>query len=321
LENFYMKKTLVALAVLAASGASFAQVTLTGGYAWGYRASHSATGADTAGLGIDTAGLKFAASEDLGGGTKMAVYLSIDSTTRKSISGGNSGADLSTNYGTFSYSMDEGSEFVTRAAGQEGGTSFDGKVTSGLAPATDNFTYTAPAFGPVKVAFDYTEADQSLGLGAAGDATDTAQRQYQLRAAYAAGPLNATARYAFYDSKEGNAQQSNRVRLAASYDLGMAKVGAGYSRLTYGAGTRTDTAATVNVPLGATTLGASWANRNFDNAKGNTATDGNATGFGLTASYALSKRTSLNLSYARWNKTAADAEKSTETNLLLAHSF
>lgn len=316
-----MKKTLVALAVLAASGASFAQVTLTGGYAWGFRATNDATGSRASGLGIDTAGLKFAASEDLGGGMKMDVYLSIDKTTRAAITGGNSGADLTTNFGKFSYNMDEGSEFVTRAGGQAGGVAFDGKVTSSLAPATDNFTYTAPAFGPVTVAFDFTEADQALGTGSAGVATVTGQRQYQVRGAYVAGPLNVTARYAFYDAKDGNGQQNNRIRLAGSYDLGMAKIGAGYSRLAYGAGTRTDTAATLNVPLGATTVGASWANRNWDNAKGVTTTDGNSTGFGLSATYALSKRTSLVANYARWNALPGDAEKSTETNLLLSHSF
>ena len=325
-----MKKTLVALAVLAASGASFAQVTITGTYAAGYRASHiGATNADAGGLGIDSSSLNFAAGEDLGGGSKIAVYYGLDAANRSGAKGGNSGVDLTTGYGKFSYSLDEGSEFVTRAAGQAGGVSFDGKVTSSLSPAGDNFTYTAPAFGAVTLAFDYSEsgaAEQALGAGSAGDGAITGQRQYQFRAAYAAGPLNATARYATYDSKTGATMQDNRVRLAVSYDLGAAKVGAGYSRLAYGTGTRTDTAVTLNVPLGATTVGASFANRNKDNIGNVTTGDGNASGYGLTASYAMSKRTSLNLSYANWTQAnggavAPDANKSTETNLLLAHSF
>jgi len=49
-----MKKTLVAMAVLAASGASFAQATLTGSYAFGYATTSSAAGAKSSGLGTDT---------------------------------------------------------------------------------------------------------------------------------------------------------------------------------------------------------------------------------------------------------------------------
>ena len=79
-----MKKTLIALAVLAASGASFAQVTITGNYTAGYRVSSgvgataTANGADQGGLGNDTSALTFEAKEDLGGGMAAGAKMSVD---------------------------------------------------------------------------------------------------------------------------------------------------------------------------------------------------------------------------------------------------
>ena len=75
-----MKKTLVALAVLAASGASFAQVSLSGEFAYGYSATTDAAGLKKSGGGLDTAQLVFSAKEDLGGGTSVAVTMKTDGT-------------------------------------------------------------------------------------------------------------------------------------------------------------------------------------------------------------------------------------------------
>ncbi|WP_416546707.1 porin [Limnohabitans sp. DCL3] len=72
-----MKKTLIALAVLAASGAAFAQsnVTLSGGY--GLVVGTSKTGTVSTGTQIarQTGNLNFAGVEDLGGGLKAAFQL------------------------------------------------------------------------------------------------------------------------------------------------------------------------------------------------------------------------------------------------------
>lgn len=82
-----MKKTLLAMAVLAASGASFAQVTISGSLIMGYKATKSTgtsdvvapgpfvvnratSGADASGFGVDTSEIDFAIAEDLGGGAK-----------------------------------------------------------------------------------------------------------------------------------------------------------------------------------------------------------------------------------------------------------
>ncbi len=88
-----MKKTLIAVAALAATSA-FAQVTITGGYAFGLK--NTVTGATTAagsdrtaaGLGIDTAEVKFGASEDLGGGMKVDVSMGLNNIQRGATVGG-----------------------------------------------------------------------------------------------------------------------------------------------------------------------------------------------------------------------------------------
>jgi hypothetical protein len=59
-QGFDMKKTLIALAAIATTGASFAQVSLTGEFAWGYLAS-SASCDETSGGGIDTSQVAFSA--------------------------------------------------------------------------------------------------------------------------------------------------------------------------------------------------------------------------------------------------------------------
>jgi hypothetical protein len=60
--DILMKKTLIALAVLASSGASFAQVTITGNLAMGYRATTAPAG-DASGFGVDTSQINFSAKK------------------------------------------------------------------------------------------------------------------------------------------------------------------------------------------------------------------------------------------------------------------
>lgn len=84
-----MKKSLIALAVLAASGASFAQVSVTGNLTYGYQATGTGnirfangntavTGGDEGGLGAETAAILFTAKEDLGGGYSATASMKIN---------------------------------------------------------------------------------------------------------------------------------------------------------------------------------------------------------------------------------------------------
>lgn len=325
-----MKKTLIAVAALAATSA-FAQVTITGGYAFGLKtattggATAGAADSISGGLGIDTAEVKFAASEDLGGGMKVDVSMGLNNIARVATVGGvDSSFGLTTSMGKLTYSLAEGADFISRTLGQSGGVGLDGKVFSSLAPATDSLSFDTMA-GPVALGFDYAESDAALGSGAEGASSVTKQRGVQVRVGYSSGPLKTTVRYAMYDSKGANTDANNRVRLGVAYDFGVAYAGAAYSRLAQTVGTRTDMGVSVSVPLGALTVGANWGSRNRDNAGGIVAADGTSIGYGLNASYALSKRTSVSLTTASWTANTATAapsvNKSSETALLLAHSF
>ncbi|MDH4449086.1 MAG: porin [Rhodoferax sp.] len=313
-----MKKTLIAMAVLAASGASFAQVTITGSYAAGYQVDTNAydskakafTG-DASGFGVDTSFIQFAASEDLGSGLKVAAKLSLDGFARTAAAGGDSNLVLSGGFGSLTLETGNGSDYLSGDYVGMDGKVFGAKTTS------DSVTYKSPSFSGFTFALAHSEAGTTgagLGVGAAG--AYSGQRHNTLTASYASGPLSVTAGLRQYD------QQGNKslTRAKASYDLGVAKIGGGFVQLNQAKGTQTDTLLGVSVPLGSLTLVADVASRKLDD-QATDAENGTRTGYGLSASYALSKRTSLSATYASWEAALNPADRTTRTALLLAHSF
>lgn len=325
-----MKKTLIALAVLAASGASFAQVTITGNYTAGYRAGSDA-GADSSGLGIDTSLVTFTASEDLGGGLTAKAEMKIDGLSRAGVGGGDSGMSLSGGFGKLSLETGRGSDYLSGGTAGVGGVGLDGKVFSALT-TSDSIGYTSPSFGGLTFGISHDEGAVSqgtaettapigLGSGAAGTPSGVDyQRGTGVTVGYAAGPLAVNGNYKVWDqSGTTNDNAKNRVSIRGSYDFGVAKVGAGYRNTQYVLGTRQDTFLAVG--FAATSqlqLGADWGQRTqSDKASGN----GTRGGYGLKAEYSLSKRTSVVASYASWEKSVGVDKRSTETNLLLSHSF
>jgi len=348
-----MKKTLIALAVLAASGASFAQVTITGTFATGYQADHFGTGsaaipiADRSGLGVDTAEIYFNVSEDLGGGTKATAKLGFDGVTRASANGGDAVLALSGAFGTLTLSTTKGTDYLSAGVAKVGGTGMDGKVFSARTTA-DSIAY-AYAFGPVTVSLAHSEPGNTLGLGngAAGapgqyttqsfdqasgltNSAATNQRTTRLAAKYVAGMLVVDGGYATYDNSTGSpvanlvggdlSNDKSQMRLAASYHFGVAKLGAGWVENARIGGTRTDTLISAALPLGALTLGADYATRTTSSFAA-AASNGTISGYGLSAGYALSKRTALSLSYTLFKQSLTALENSSSTAVLLAHSF
>ena len=152
-----MKKTLVALAVLAASGASFAQATITGQYGFGYR-----SGAEVeTGFSTSDSNVNFSASEDLGGGLKVAANVKINSTNRDSVSGGDEAISLSGGFGTLSMGS---VEYDTDVVDQFGSTYFrrDTMVTFNKVDSerTSDFIQYSTSFGPVGFYVRHTESNQ-----------------------------------------------------------------------------------------------------------------------------------------------------------------
>ncbi|MFM1907572.1 MAG: hypothetical protein RLZZ591_1249 [Pseudomonadota bacterium] len=324
-----MKKTLVALAALAATGA-FAQVSLTGSYGMSYQKDN----AGTTGFATTDGGVTFAASEDLGGGLKASASLGMDLQGRAQKTPGSTDASLSLagGFGTVLVgTIEAGNGLLGRgAAGAPVSLpngADDGKILA-AASNVDIVKFTLPAMSGLTLAASYTDA-----AGAGGSAAASG-KSAGVSAAYAAGALSIGADYTMYQGGavaakaavpaevDGDgvitslgtvavaaaAGNDYRARVSASYDLGVAKVGFGYETKV-----KTDDSKTngyvvgVSAPLGAVTVGAMYAR--------NTGTDAALTGVGVD--YALSKRTVLNGSAGFYsNSTAKD-----QYRVRVLHSF
>jgi predicted porin len=255
-----MKKTLIALAAVAVSGAAFAQATITGSIAF----SVQSTVADSKNrLDLSDADINFAASEDLGGGMKASVSTSISNENLRGneTTANNTTIALSGGFGTISY--------VNVLSGQA-------KLSAGVS-AEDDMSDLMGGYATVNV-LDYTlpsfipNTSLTLEWAAVDDTNMELAGEPALIANYAAGPLKVYAEFA----TDGSAAWDIRP----SYDLGVAKVALRATK-----SKKTEVA--VTAPVGAITLGLHYAKADAVAAKGT----------GVSAVYALSKRTSANFSY------------------------
>lgn len=340
-----MKKTLVALAVLAASGASFAQVAITGTYSFGYRADTSKTGAASSGLGIDTSALNFTATEDLGGGTKVTAVMGFDGLNRAAANGGDSSVAIATPYGTFKGSLARGADYLSGGTAGVAGFGLDGLLFSALW-AGDAVSYTSPAFNNVVVSLTHEEitpdtenAAQGVGIGAgfAGAYPGNYQRRTGIGFKYSAAPLVVDGAYQTYD-QQGAAPAANiaskttpnfasRTRLSASYDFGVVKLGAGIDSRQLVAGTRVDTLIGAYIPFGAANVGVEVGTRKYDGT-GQGLLEGTRNGSAIVANYNLSKRTSVQGFYAKFDQSTLNGvganvglQSSDRTEVQIVHSF
>jgi predicted porin len=327
LEYFYMKKTLIALAVLAASGASFAQATITGNYTFGYKQTQSAGAASTSGIGTDTAAVTFAASEDLGGGLKAAAQVSIASAYRGATVGGEDAKlTLTGGFGVLTMGTVESANGLL-AIGSSGASGFglDGNVISG-STNLDVIGYGLPLGNGLTLGISYTDvgaagsAVPTLGAGTTGSAAG--QSSWTAGVTYAAGPLAVKLDTTAYNRNGDTDVTSNtgqsRYRLSAAYDFGAARLSAGYSRKSSsGDVTAYETLVGVKAPLGAVTVGLDYAMASTDTmgTKGS-----EKQGYSLGVSYALSKRTSVSASYLNWDTKGVDGAN-TGFRTFVSHSF
>ncbi|WP_294769096.1 porin [uncultured Rhodoferax sp.] len=313
-----MKKTLIALAVLAASGASFAQVSITGEYAYGWNTSNSSAGVEKSGLGVDTSFVKFAASEDLGGGLKASAEMSLDGFTRGAANGGDNSLTLEGGFGKIKMANDKGADYLSSVIGGIAG--FDGKVYGGRT-VNDSVAYTSPAFGGFTFGLSHTENTSAQGLGV-GAASNNDQRSNSFTLSYAAGPLAVTGALTSWDNQDTDLNKPDnsktRARVKGSYDFGAFKLGAGVVQVNRNKGTTTDSILAVTAPFGALTVGFDLANSKRDGS-GTAANDVSKNGYGLKAVYSLSKRTSLIGAYTNWDE--AGVQRANLTELLVSHTF
>lgn len=340
-----MKKTLIALAVLAVAGAASAQstVAVTGKFAAAYTSTstNNATndGTDSgSGFGVTDGNVTFAASEDLGSGLKAGVSLDVRVRGRGvgSVDGRDAYVYLDGGFGNVTLGSIELGNGIIGLGGADAptqGLDGAGSPLGGVAIAdvhtADILSYTSPSFSGANfklVLIDSINAPGANGLQSAA----TTQDATLVGLDYARGALALSADYTKFgfNTVTNAAALDKRFRISASYDLGMAKLGAGYE-----ASTSQDVSAGavvvgsssvddkqyilgVSAPVGGSMVVGANYTRHTNNAVGNTT----ITGWDLGAQYNLSKRTNVQFGYRRVaEETAANSNTSFRARLM--HSF
>lgn len=320
-----MKKTLIAMAVLAASGASFAQATITGSYAFGYAQTSGGGAASASGFGTDTAAVKFAASEDLGGGLKAEAQVSFGGGVRGSnLTGEDAKLVLTGGFGQLTLgTVESGNGLLGIGSSGASGYGLDGKVIGGSSNV-DVVGYGVPLTSSMTFGLSYVDRGTTgdVGLGAGTTGTSSAQQSITPSITYKAGPLAAKLDFTSWGRQNEAAAfiAKDRYRLSAAYDAGAVRLSGGYSSTNQTNNvTATETLIGIKLPLGAVTVGLDYAIQTKTN-------DHDVNGWSLGVGYDLSKRTSVSTSLASWKQrgtlaTAATPETSNGFRILVAHSF
>ena len=322
-----MKKTLVALAVLAASGASFAQVGLSGEFAYGYSATTDGAGLKTSGGGLNTAQLVFSAKEDLGGGNSVAVTMKTDGSSGRSASLNNDDQiiELQSRFATFKAGSWKPGNWLAGNTGYAPWEGLDGKVLS-AGSTRDSMGLSVP-IGPVKLSATLYEPAGLLGEGSGNAGPKSGQQNTTLNAAYGTGGLSLAAAYVMYSNPDATDSTSkSQYRFAGKYDFGVAQIGAGITVLSYGMeAKRTENLISVSTaPFGALSLSFGYAMNKLDVPETKSTlygTKGDLSGFMLEAKYNLSKRTYTVADYGSWKQAVNDKDNSNVMALRLVHDF
>lgn len=321
-----MKKSLIALAAVAAVGAASAQstVNLTGKLRFAYGQTESAAGVKGNGVGVTDGDWNIGVVEDLGGGLKAGANMALRLRGRDAATDGTStgvGARprdssmyLSGGFGTVLVGAIEAGNGLLPLV-TAGGPTFiglDNGAQLAAASNTDIIQYTSPAISgfTVRVA----TLDNVGGNGA--EAAATTQDANLIGLNYAAGPLTAALDMTSYGANAATGTLADsRTRVSANYDLGVARLGVGYQTAKTTSGvTKNETALGVSAPFGPIVVGAVYASSKTEGVAGNN------TGFDLAAQYNLSKRTYVALQ-AQSTKGAGATASATNRRIQLAHSF
>lgn len=308
-----MKKSLIALAVLAASGASFAQsnVSLYGiADIWvgsvktedSVGNGQSQTKIDSGGVNTSRWGIK--GSEDLGGGLK-AIFKLEQGFKLDTGAGDTSGQAFSRQaYVGFAGGFGEVAVGKVWSAYDDVSGASNALFDSGLAPANRVFRsvgyqdrisnavrYTTPEMAGLTGAISYGLDEDVVG----------AYSYTSVSASYAAGPLAAQIGYQI-ESPNGAGEDAEFLRVGGSWDFGMAALKGTYGKVS-NLNSVNDADAEeyqvgVDVPVGnAIVVSAAYAE-----SKGSGALDNSdQEGWGIAATYTLSKRTFLYGGYNRNN--------------------
>jgi len=296
-----MKKTLIALATLAAT-ASFAQssVTLSGGYGV---AADKAVSAKAA-LKQTDGYINFAATEDLGGGLKAGFDAQVAWTGRAStVVAENTNFNLSGGFGKV--------EFRNIAAGSANlGTlaslSTDVNGILGGDANLNYLRYTAPELytGLTLQAGSYNAMGTAAPYATlpVGDIGTKAVKTF-VKATYVTGPVTVAGDYRTVDG---------RTRVWAAYDAGVAKVEYAAEVAYDDSSKKKQSEVALTVPAGVWAFGLHYGTK-----------AGQGKGTEVAAVYSLSKRTNVNVSYGSFTGLASTntALTGNASRVRLMHTF
>ena len=248
--------------------------------------------------------LNVTVTEDLGGGLKFTGVAGVDLANRGvGVNGRSTSFTLAGGFGSLNY----GTSLVNLnlRTGAVSGLSLDKGlqfVTGGEA-VVSILQYTTPQLAPgLTLNINSIQLGTSTAIDNIGDATTIAVN-------YAAGPLAVA-----LDHRSFN----GRTRGTATYDLGVAKAAVGFIS-SYDGMNDSQIDMDIAVPMGPVTLAAQYVKRGSDK------------GTAVGVSYALSKRTSINLATANIDTAAVftagipaaggTSYNGTQTRLRLNHTF
>lgn len=303
-----MKKSLIALAVLAASGAAMAQSSVTI-YGVADVVIHKDKDVSTkmTNGGVSGSRLGFKGAEDLGGGLKATFKLEqgVDLTTggatgfNREATVGLAGGFGAVRFGRMSTAYDEfaGATNPVFDSVLSPTNVFVGYTT---ARVDQGIYYASPSFGGFSAAVSYN-LEQVAG----------SQSVLSLAANYEAGPLVLGVAY----QDEGDAADETHTRFNAAYDFGSFKLMGGYSMVDEaGVDTKQYTIG-ADVPLASNlVLSAGIASSKTDGEK-------RVTGYSVAAAYLLSKRTTVYGGIYGDNGKVADGYLKSRYGVGIKHTF
>ena len=292
-----MKKTLIALATLAAAGTAFAQstATISGSVSYGIQDS-GAAGSKAVGtsLGGGANAININTTEDLGGGMRAGTHFEMRFSSATGDVGG-LGADTATTL-FHNSNVFVGGGFGTVRAGkisEANNCAFDPWGCTGNQGLAGGTAATLIGAGGQAQSVSYTSPTMSgFSVGYQTTMTTRAEERTAMNIVYSKGPIMAQ----FLQTNAGSGQNSlaaNDVKaqgtsIGASYNFGVARLSIVNAKTEGATGTVTadSTGLGLTVPMGATTLLAGYSKNSKAAANADTKV-------ALGANYALSKRTTI----------------------------
>jgi len=286
-----------------------AQVTMSGAMAYRFQSQESSTGVGTHGIGVSDAYLTFATSEDLGGGMKLSAVTGIDLGAGEDKASQSRGVTMSlatASMGSVVFSSEESGDYLPMGNAD--------LVTTGghNGSNADRITYVSPSFNGVTLSYTYQDGGIG-GIDGAG-AHGVGQTATVTDIDYSVGPLAVGYRSVSTDANL-NTVTKKATGYKASYDFGVAKVAMGSYKNTAATTliVTKQTAFQVTAPVGPIALTVSLGSEKIGTG---VKYDSNQ----VSATYALSKRTNVNLDLVKWDSSTTTASPN-RTRVTLTHSF